>query len=532
LFSLGCFVAIPLLSSRSANAAPAPPLLPRQPPLSKNPTARDYLAQIRAIERADADSDDEEADGDRLRDAAADAAGRLHRRLASRLRLPSSAAEAQAGSRFVRAHRLSTTAVALTSDDRTAFTVSKDGSIFRWDVETMRKVQQLRRPGANRAAAKAAKGARGAPGANRASSAEWVRPAARLSGGDAALYAAAVSSDGRFLAVGGGSGDVHVFDVGSGAAAAPTTAAASSQQQQQQHLFTFPGHKDAVTGLAFREGSHDLYSCALDRTVKLWSVAEGCYVDTLFGHQSPCSSISCLRAERCVTAGSDRTCRVWKIPEESQLVFRAPASGSACLESVAHVSGTEWVSGGADGTVALWSQTKKRPVHVVKGAHGGGGGGVGHEGLGIGEGAYDDPAYERALVAAGAGRGGAAGAGGGGGGWADLNSDARRWVQSVAAARGTDLAASGAGDGCVRLWRVAGLGGGGGASGGAGATALEPVGALPARGFVNGLALARSGRFLLAAVGLEPRLGRWARWPRGDGAANGLLRHVLPLEDD
>jgi ribosomal RNA-processing protein 9 len=473
--------------------------------------------------------------------------------LAARVRLPPPADAAAATSRygstgrFARAHRLSATAVALTSDDRTAFTVSKDGSIFRWDVETMKIVQRLQRPRAGRARAKAATGARGAPGANRASSAEWVRPAARLSGGDAALYAAAVSSDGRFLAVGGGSGDVHVYDVGSGAAGGAGGGALASaaapwsrqqhhpqqqQQQNQQHLFTFPGHKDAVTGLAFREGSHDLYSCALDRAVKLWSVAEGCYVDTLFGHQSPCSAISCLRAERCVTAGSDRTCRVWKIPEESQLVFRAPAGGSACLESVAHVSGTEWVTGGADGSVALWSQTKKRPVQVVKGAHGMGMGGGAGAGVGAGESSYDDPAYERALVAAGAGRAGAAGAGGGGGGWADVGSEARRWVQSVAAARGSDLVASGAGDGVVRLWRVAGLGGGGAA--GAGATALEPVAGapLPAPGFCNGLAVARSGRFLVAAMGLEPRLGRWARWPRGAGGANGLLRHTLTLADD
>jgi len=555
----------------------------------KQKTARDYLAQIRAIERADAaegdtdDDDDGGRGGDpaaRLRDAAADAAGRLHRRLAGRLRVPPPPADADAGAgadaagpqqrqgaaarfgstgRLARAHRLSATAVALTSDDRTAFTVSKDGTIYRWDVETLTRVQLLR-PGAGRARAKAAPGARSAPGADRSGAPEWVRPAARLSGGDAALFAAAVSSDGRFLAVGGGSKDVHVFDVGSGAAPsaagggsagngggggasllAPPSARAPAAAGS--HLFTFPGHKDAVTGLCFREGSHDLYSCALDRTVKLWSAAEGAYVDTLFGHQAPCSSVSASRAERCVTAGADRTCRVWKIPEESQLVFRAPGAGSACVEAVAHVSGTEWVSGGADGTVALWSQTKKRPVHVVRGAHGPAAPGpetaVAVPGGGAaGEARYGDPAYARALDAAagrGGGRGGGGGggrSGGGGGGWADVGSEARRWVQSVAAARGSDLAASGAGDGLIKLWRVVGAGAGAASGGAAGATALEPAGALPAPGFANGLALARSGRFLLAAMGTEPRLGRWARWPAGSGATNGLLRHTLELADD
>ncbi len=36
---------------------------------------------------------------------------------------------------------------------------------------------------------------------------------------------------------------------------------------------------------------------------------------------------------------------------------------------MAYVTGTEWVSGSSDGGLALWSQLKKKPVHVVRGAH-------------------------------------------------------------------------------------------------------------------------------------------------------------------
>jgi len=47
------------------------------------------------------------------------------------------------------------------------------------------------------------------------------------------------------------------------------------------------------------------------------------YVETLFGHQDTIVSIDALRGETTVTAGArDRTLRYWKIPEESQLVFR------------------------------------------------------------------------------------------------------------------------------------------------------------------------------------------------------------------
>lgn len=40
-----------------------------------------------------------------------------------------------------------------------------------------------------------------------------------------------------------------------------------------------------VSGLSFRPGTHTLYSCSYDRTVKIWSLDDAAYVDSLFGHQ-------------------------------------------------------------------------------------------------------------------------------------------------------------------------------------------------------------------------------------------------------
>ena len=57
----------------------------------------------------------------------------------------------------------------------------------------------------------------------------------------------------------------------------------------------FPGHKDAVTGLAFREGTQELFSASLDRTVKIWSLAERAYVETLYGHQAGVLAVDLLR---------------------------------------------------------------------------------------------------------------------------------------------------------------------------------------------------------------------------------------------
>lgn len=85
-----------------------------------------------------------------------------------------------------------------------------------------------------------------------------------------------------------------------------------------------------------------------------------------------------------------------------------------------------------------------------------------------------------------------------------------------------NLQASGAGDGVVRLWQVADAKGGS-------SKALAPLGGIPARGFVNALALGRSGRVLVAGLGQEPRMGRWLRDP---AARNGVLIQPLQLADE
>lgn len=50
------------------------------------------------------------------------------------------------------------------------------------------------------------------------------------------------------------------------------------------------------------------------------------YVETLFGHQAPVLSLDALMRETAVSVGGrDKSVRFWKIPEESQLVFRGGA---------------------------------------------------------------------------------------------------------------------------------------------------------------------------------------------------------------
>ncbi len=108
-----------------------------------------------------------------------------------------------------------------------------------------------------------------------------------------------------------------------------------------------------------------------------------------------------------MTAGHDHTCRVWKVPEESQLIFRSHAPAVDCVR---YITGTQWLSGASDGSLAVWSQMKKRPVSVIRGAH-----------RPPTNGADADDA------AAGAGT---------------IGGDAASWVQSVAVCHGSDLVVS------------------------------------------------------------------------------------------
>jgi ribosomal RNA-processing protein 9 len=107
---------------------------------------------------------------------------------------------AASGGRLLRGHRLPVTAVALSADEQTVYSVSKDGAILQHDVETGQRQRFT-------AASSAGLGKVEETG----TVADWVKRGPRLSG-TASLLAAALSSDGRYLAVGGGDRKVHIWD--------------------------------------------------------------------------------------------------------------------------------------------------------------------------------------------------------------------------------------------------------------------------------------------------------------------------------
>jgi len=497
--------------------------------------ARSLLAQARRDRGSGSDDDgsDEEAVAERLRRAADLSSGAAVLRLATRAGEASTSGSRADGAAAPQRTRLyknalkgASTAVCLGPRSREAFFVSKAGGASNRggpvavDVTT----GKTRRLGPLDASLVSDAKKRGG-GAN-TGAAYWVAPPQRRGGARDGLLAVAASDDGRSVAAGGGDGLVHLWDARTG-----------------RHSATLGGHRDAVTGLSFRPtgggggsgggggGQGTLLSSSADRSVRVWDVGARALADQLFGHQQECLCVdACPRGDRAVTGGADRTCRMWKIPEETQLVFRARGM---TVEAATWVSGSQWVAGGQDGGVSLYTSTQKKPIWTARGAHRGRDGGNYLENDADGGGdRVDDPdpalrAAEEAAARWGAAccRADAAPAVGGGCG---------EWVSALAHCRGTDLAASGAGDGIIRLWRLEGEPGRGGYK------RMEPVGRLSAPGFVNGLALGllddavdnddqggqAAGRaepsavVVAAALSREPRLGRWEMAP---GAREGLL---------
>ena len=256
-------------------------------------------------------------------------------------------------SRFYRGHKLSTTALALCGS--VAYTASKDGSILRWTIPEGKKTK-LVFPSDDEVLQK--------------------------SESQRAILALATSSNGEFLVSAGRDKLVRVWDTSSNSLAE-----------------SFSGHRDAVSCLTFRKNSLMLFSGSYDRTIKHWNLKEMGYVETLFGHQNEINGISSLRAERVASCGADSSVRLWKIPEETQLVFHGNQGSS--IDTITMVNEQYYVTGADDGSLVLWFSGRKKPVYTVPKAHG-----------------------------------------------------PSNWISSTAMLDDSDLLATGSCDGYIRLWKV------------------------------------------------------------------------------
>ncbi|RDA83346.1 hypothetical protein CP532_3728 [Ophiocordyceps camponoti-leonardi (nom. inval.)] len=308
----------------------------------------------------DAAEIDRDLIAERLQEDVAETKGRLYRRLASELAFD------KASQTFFRSNTNAMTSVAVCPPY--FYTTTKDLYLHKWRAQDLPRDQY---PQTTKRKPKKPP----APPRKRPELLCWVR-------GNAAkekeksyqrhvgrILTVAASPDGKYVVTGGEDRRLIVYDAAS-----------------LKPIKVMTHHRDAVTGLAFRRGTNQLYSSSKDRTVKVWSLDELAYIETLFGHQDQVVDVDALAQERCVSVGArDRTARLWKVIEETQLVFRGgavdkrpPPPGvdprsllhEGSMDRIAMIDDDLFVTGSDNGAISLWSVQKKKPVYIEPIAHG------------------------------------------------------------------------------------------------------------------------------------------------------------------
>lgn len=208
---------------------------------------------------------------------------------------------------FLKGHKNPPTCITLSKDDLFAFTGGKDGCIIKWDLQNQTKTV--------------------------------IKDAHK-----GQIICIAISFDDKYLATGGKDSKLKIWDA-----------------KQLKFLHEFKDHEGHVTSVAFRMGTPQLYSGSTDRQIKIFNVEEMAYVDSLYGHESTVTGIDALFRDTCLSCGDDSSCRLWKVMNETQTIFKGHTN---CIECIKMVDENKFITGGQDGRLALWSKGKKKPLSV------------------------------------------------------------------------------------------------------------------------------------------------------------------------
>ncbi|KAM0073471.1 pre-rRNA processing protein [Fusarium odoratissimum] len=447
--------------------------------------AERYLENVKEhVDEAGFDAADIDRDliAERLQEDVAEGKGRVYRQLASELGFDN------ASRTFFRSNTNTVTAIAICAPY--IYTTTKDLYLQKWKTQdlpqhqypqtTKRKPKKPPAPPRKRPELEAwLKG-----NTTKSKDKNYQRHTDRI-------LAVAASPDGKYVATGGADRKLIIYDA-----------------HALKPIKVFTHHRDAVTGLVFRRGTNQLYSCSKDRTVKVWSLDEMAYVETLFGHQDEILDVDALAQERCVSVGArDRTARLWKVAEETQLVFRGGAVDKksrptgvhprsllheGSMDRVAMIDDDLFVTGSDNGALALWSVQKKKPVYIEPIAHG------------------IDPPLEPEEASA------------------EVNPDPKivppptpRWITAIRTIPYSDVILTGSWDGHIRIWQLS-----------EDKRKIEFSGVLakpedgekasheqnvhgPLHGVVNDIDIfergdrGKDGLCVVVAIGNEHRLGRW-----------------------
>ncbi|RMZ80602.1 hypothetical protein DV738_g2699, partial [Chaetothyriales sp. CBS 135597] len=390
--------------------------------------AQKYLNNIREeIDETGFDAADLDNDliAQRLRQDADEAAGRQFRPIAQKLDW------ASAVSCAFRADTMGTTGIAVCPPY--AYTVSKDRTLIKWELQppVQSKPSSTTENSGSNATQKAPH-----PGKRRPKQLAFVKGIVTTVDKNAShghvgpILTVAASPDGQFVATGGADNRLIIWSA-----------------ESLQPLKTFYTHRDSVLSLAFARSTTSqsgygaqLFSASADRSIKTYNLASVdslAYVETLFGHQDHVCSVVSMTVDQCLSAGSrDRSARLWKVVDETQLKFLADSSArdryhAGSLDCVAALPPAAFVTGDDAGAIRLWSIHKKKALYTIQASHG-----VDQPPPLEEVSSESDPRVIEALKQT------------------DRRREQARAVTALAVVPGTDVIVSGSWDGWVRCWRL------------------------------------------------------------------------------
>ncbi|KAG5438678.1 hypothetical protein PCANB_002397 [Pneumocystis canis] len=398
--------------------------------------AKQYIQEIqKETENYDFDAKDIDKDliSERLKDDAIEHKKKMYIYIADQLDTSN-----QPLTNFIQGHKLSVTSVAIY--ENYIYSVSKDGLLQKWDITNINNPQKL------------------------ISATSGKKNNETFQGHISEITDVKVSGDGNWVVTSGKDKRIVVRN--------SSTLAVN---------YIFKHHRDSVLALTFRKGTNQMYSCSSDRTIKIWSLNEMAYIQTLFGHQEIIPDIASLSLERCISVGSrDRTVRLWKISQESQMIFKGENKKSdivqeGSIDCVTMIDENNFLTGSDNGNICLWSIHKKKPVFTIYYAHG-----------------YDSIKSSSQYSA-------------------EINTSSHptpqpRWITSLTSLPYSDIFLSGSWDGYIKLWKL---------SSDLKSFSLITEITLPIDGIINRLCITEKGKkaengiIIIAAVGKENRLGRW-----------------------
>ncbi|MCF6313882.1 MAG: hypothetical protein L3J39_15660 [Verrucomicrobiales bacterium] len=157
------------------------------------------------------------------------------------------------------------------------------------------------------------------------------------------LMALAYSPDGVLLASGGRGGDLFVWEA-----------------ETAIEFYSLNGHSNAVTSLSWRSDANVLASASEDGTVILWEMGEGKQVKKWNAHTGGVLSVNFAPDGRLVTAGRDKTVKIWKA--DGKLEKSITASDAIVMSSVFTNDSKRIVSGDWKGNIKIWDATSGKEV--------------------------------------------------------------------------------------------------------------------------------------------------------------------------